>query len=82
MENDEIAESSFGNISMPEVPVDPGVTRELFLEWRSPRFGKANPEQMTKSGLGLVDEIQNHRFSCNTPVQRTFADGRWSRLVF
>ena len=28
------------------VPFDPAVTRELFLEWRSPRFGNSNPERM------------------------------------
>jgi hypothetical protein len=27
--------------------VDPSVTPELFLEWRSPRFGTSNPELMT-----------------------------------
>ncbi len=45
------------NNSMPEattdsgesgetVPLDPKVTRELFLTWRSPRFGTSNPERM------------------------------------
>src|SRR5687768_8520606 len=29
-----------------EVVVDPEVTREVFLEWRSPRFGRSNPERM------------------------------------
>jgi hypothetical protein len=28
------------------IPLDPAVTRELFLEWRSPRFGTLNPERM------------------------------------
>jgi len=28
------------------VPVDPAVTKELFLKWRSPRFGASNPERM------------------------------------
>lgn len=29
-----------------EIPVDPVVTKDLFLEWRSPRFGNANPQRM------------------------------------
>jgi hypothetical protein len=29
-----------------EVPLDPAVTRKLFREWRSPRFGRFNPERM------------------------------------
>jgi hypothetical protein len=29
-----------------ETPLDPAVTPELFREWRSPRFGQANPERM------------------------------------
>lgn len=28
------------------VPLDPAVTRELFLKWRSPHFGTSNPERM------------------------------------
>lgn len=28
------------------VPIDPAVTGELFLKWRSPRFGTSNPERM------------------------------------
>src|SRR5438046_2449670 len=28
------------------VPLDPTVTRELFLKWRSPRFGTLNPQRM------------------------------------
>ena len=27
-------------------PPGPEVTRELFLEWRSPRYGRSNPERM------------------------------------
>lgn len=30
-------------------PLDPAVTRELFLKWRTPRFGTANPERMDNS---------------------------------
>ena len=30
-----------------EVPLDPSLTRELFLNWRSPRLGSSNPENMT-----------------------------------
>ncbi|HEV7924992.1 MAG TPA: hypothetical protein VGR14_06530 [Verrucomicrobiae bacterium] len=29
-----------------ETPLDPAVTPELFREWRSPRFGRSNPERM------------------------------------
>ncbi len=29
-----------------EIEIDPAVTKDLFLEWRSPRFGNANPERM------------------------------------
>ncbi len=27
-------------------PLDPAVTKELFLKWRSPRFGTSNPERL------------------------------------
>jgi hypothetical protein len=30
-----------------EIPPDPSTTRELFIKWRSPRFGASNPELMT-----------------------------------
>ena len=29
-----------------ETPIDPAVTADLFREWRTPRFGRANPERM------------------------------------
>jgi hypothetical protein len=29
-----------------ETPLDPAVTADLFREWRTPRFGRANPERM------------------------------------
>jgi hypothetical protein len=29
-----------------EVPLDPAATRKLFRKWRSPRFGRSNPEHM------------------------------------
>ena len=29
-----------------ELPIDPSVTRELFMKWRSPRLGSSNPELM------------------------------------
>src|ERR1044071_5017668 len=29
-----------------QAPPDPAVTPELFREWRSPRFGRTNPERM------------------------------------
>jgi hypothetical protein len=29
-----------------EPPVDPALTPELFMRWRTPRFGRANPERM------------------------------------
>jgi hypothetical protein len=29
-----------------DAPLDPTVTPELFREWRSPRFGRSNPERM------------------------------------
>ena len=34
------------NAAGDAVALDPAVTRELFLKWRSPRFGTSNPEQM------------------------------------
>jgi hypothetical protein len=30
----------------PQIPPDPGITPQLFREWRSPRHGNANPERM------------------------------------
>jgi hypothetical protein len=30
----------------PQIPPDPGITPQLFREWRSPRHGSANPERM------------------------------------
>ena len=49
-----------------EVPIDPAVTRKLFLEWRSPRFGSANPKRMNnpvwewlvKSGISAYGATQ------------------------
>jgi hypothetical protein len=47
-------------------PVDPAVTRESFLKWRSPRIGKTNPERMNnpvwewliKSGIDAYHATQ------------------------
>src|SRR5258708_2223735 len=30
----------------PEPLVDPALKPELFMQWRTPRFGRANPERM------------------------------------
>lgn len=35
-----------GNSTEDAEPLDPSVTRELFVKWRSPRFGTDNPERM------------------------------------
>jgi hypothetical protein len=35
-----------GDAATDRSPVDPSVTRGLFLKWRSPRFGASNPERM------------------------------------
>ena len=32
-------------------PLDPAVTPELFREWRSPRFGRSNPERLNNPVL-------------------------------
>jgi hypothetical protein len=40
-----------------EVPIDPRVTRELFLEWRSPRFGIANPDRLEEE-LGRAPDLE------------------------
>ena len=34
------------NSNEDKFPVDPKVTRSLFIEWRSPRFGYSNPQSM------------------------------------
>jgi hypothetical protein len=39
-------ESSYEADDQVEVTVDPAITPELFHVWRSPRFGRANPERM------------------------------------
>lgn len=40
------AEENDQDSEEPETPLDPLVTPELFLKWRSPRIGQANPERM------------------------------------
>jgi len=41
------ADKSGEEFDEEEVPPDPSMTRELFLQWRSPRLGSSNPEPMT-----------------------------------
>ena len=31
----------------PELPLDPAITQDLYLQWRAPRFGVTNPELMS-----------------------------------
>jgi len=38
--------------------VDPVVTRDLFLQWRTPRFGRANPQRMNNPLLEWL--IRSH----------------------
>lgn len=46
--NDVMSDAAIDSGDAPgeTISLDPGVTRELFLKWRSPRFGTSNPEQM------------------------------------
>ena len=41
------AEAIPADASAEAVPIDPAVTKEMFLKWRSPRFGTSNPERMS-----------------------------------
>ena len=50
-----------------EPSVDPTVTRELFLEWRAPRVGRANPEQMNNP---VWEWLIRSRFSAYQVGQR------------
>lgn len=40
------SKTNAGDATDDVVPIDPSVTRELFLKWRSPRVGTSNPERM------------------------------------
>lgn len=45
--------------------VAPNFSAELFLEWRSPRFGKANPEQMDNAVWEWLVRTKKHAYSAN-----------------
>jgi len=44
---DDDIEDEFDDEAEAAPPSPPPVTREQFLEWRSPRVGAANPERLT-----------------------------------
>src|SRR6185369_1169723 len=46
--DDSMADSAIdsGDAVGDAIPLDPAVTRELFLKWRSPRLGGSNPERL------------------------------------
>jgi hypothetical protein len=46
-------------------PVDPAITPEIFLEWRSPRFGKSNPERMTNLVWNWLIKTKRDAFHAN-----------------
>lgn len=53
--------------SVESVPLDPAITRELFLQWRSPRFGTANPERMNNP---VWEWLIKHRINAHQATQR------------
>jgi hypothetical protein len=39
-------DDDFDPVDASQITVDPAITPEIFAEWRSPRFGRTNPERM------------------------------------
>ncbi len=56
-----------GDNAADVVPLDPAVTRELFLQWRSPRLGTANPERMNNP---VWEWLVKHRINAYQATQR------------
>ncbi len=52
-----------------DVPLDPGVTQELFREWRSPRFGKTNPERMSNPIWEWIIKSRMTAFAINEQLK-------------
>ncbi|HTH46414.1 MAG TPA: hypothetical protein VMB21_02785 [Candidatus Limnocylindria bacterium] len=52
---------------VPEIPPDASITQELFLKWRSPRFGSSNPELMTNP---VWDWLVNTKISAFQAAER------------
>jgi hypothetical protein len=48
-----------------EFPLDPAITPELFLQWRSPRFGQTNPERMNNPVWEWLIRCQLNAFQAN-----------------
>ena len=47
------------------VPLDPAVTRDLFLQWRSPRLGSSNPERMNNPGWEWLAKPRINAYQAN-----------------
>ena len=48
-----------------EVPLDPAVTRKLFRAWRSPRFGRSNPERLNNPAWEWIIRSQLSAYGVN-----------------
>jgi len=56
-------------VEIEEMPLDPAVTRELFLQWRAPRFGSSNPERMNNPVWEWLVRSQVTAFSINERLE-------------
>jgi len=54
------------NTKKVESPLDPKVTRSLFLEWRLPRFGTENPQSMNNA-VWECHPIESECLIANSP---------------
>lgn len=51
--------------SSARLPQDPSITPDLFLQWRAPRFGRANPERMNNPVWEWLIRSKLNAYSAN-----------------
>ncbi len=53
------------DVDGPDINPDPSITRELFLQWRSPRAGRANPERLNNPVWEWLIRSRLNAYSAN-----------------
>jgi hypothetical protein len=66
---DNMEEEEFDFAKNEPVQVDPAVTKELFLQWRSPRPGKTNPERMNNPVWEWLIKTRINPYLANEAMQ-------------
>ena len=62
-------EDEFEPIDASQITVDPGITPEVFAQWRAPRFGQANPERMNNPFWEWMIRTRLDGFQANEKLQ-------------